>query len=151
MRAFELSTEIDAAPAEVWRVLVAMDAWPSWNRLVPYGEGDARPGGRLLFHIRRADGSRYVHRPRVVSITSPRELVLAASFGHRWLVHMEHTFLIEARGVGGSLFRQRWTVTGLLVPLLWSILVRALARFAELGDDLATRLSRAGAAAVTSR
>ncbi len=146
MRAFELSTKIDAAPAHVWQALVAIDAWPSWNRLVPYGEGVVRPGERLLFRIRRVDGSFRVHRPHVVATNAPQELVLAASFGHRWLVHMEHAFAIEARGVGGSVLRQRWTVTGLLVPLLWPMLVRAMARFAELGDDLATRLSPTGTA-----
>lgn len=114
-------------------MLVDLAHWPRWNRLVPHGEGALREGETLSFRIR---GVRRPHRPVVVRVAEPEEIVLAATFGHRWLLRMEHRFAFVEAGEGCRL-DQRWEVTGVLAPLLWWRLVPALARFAELGEDLA--------------
>ena len=77
------------------------------------------------------------------------EWVLAASVGHRWLLHMVHSFTVDTVGPSASSLTQRWQVTGVLVPLLWPLIRRGMARFAELGSDLALRvktIEREGAA-----
>jgi hypothetical protein len=140
MREFELTTEIDAPQSYAWQTLVALETWPQWNHLVPSGRGDVRVGAVLDLRMRRPDGGYRPHRPTVLALRPPDEVVLAASFGHRRALHMVHSLAIEPRGAERCRLRQRWEVTGLLVPVLWPQLVSTMARFAELGDDLAARV-----------
>lgn len=115
---------------------------------MPEGRGEVRVGAVLDLQLRLSSGRRGPHRPVVVGLIPSEEIVLAATFGHRWLVHMVHEFQFEAtetapgtrRSSPGCRMLQRWNVSGLLVPLLWPTIVAALSRFTELGDDLAGQL-----------
>lgn len=121
------------APRErAWARLVDLASWPGWNRLVPQGAGEVREGETLSFRIR---GVRRAHQPVVVRVAEPQEIVLAATFVHRWILRMEHTFAFVPVGEGCRL-DQHWDITGLLAPLLWWRLVPAMAQFSELGEDL---------------
>lgn len=80
----------------------------------------------------------------VVSVNAPTELVLMAFVGSRRLLHMVHSFTVEAVGPAASLLTQRWTATGFLVPVLWPLIRREMARFAELGADLAVAVAGSG-------
>jgi hypothetical protein len=141
LRHFELSTTIPANQDRVWQTLVRLPEWSAWNRLVPHAEGELRPGTTLDLKIRGPGGRPGPFHPTVVSVNPPTELVLAASVGSRWLLHMVHSFTVEAVGPAASLLRQRWNATGLLVPLLWPLIRRGMARFAEFGSDLAVRVN----------
>ena len=146
MRHFELSTPVHATPDQAWAALVTLADWPDWNALVPQGSGVVEPGRRLEFRIRiSARGAappRFrPHRPTVLVVDAPRQLVLEASFGARWLVHMVHSFYVIPTQDGCTL-RQTWATSGLLVPLLWSRLRAAQEGFAELGEDLAGWMER---------
>lgn len=135
MRHFELSTDIRATPDGVWRALVDLSAWPEWNRLVPEAAGVVEPGQRLSFQIRVSPGTFRPHRPTVLVVEPPDRLVLEASFGARWIIHMVHGFHLIPTQEGCRL-RQTWETSGILVPLLWSRLRAAQASFAEFGEDV---------------
>ncbi len=140
MRHFELSTDI-AAPAErVWEALVTLPDWPRWNRLVPQGDGVVAVGEQLSFRIRVSPRdvvppSFRPHRPTVLVVDRRATLVLEASFGARWMVHMVHSFFVEPTPEGCRL-RQTWETSGVLVPLLWPRLLAAQQGFSEFGEDL---------------
>lgn len=135
MREFELTTEIVAAQERAWQSLLRLDEWPPWNRLMPSARGAPRPGAMLDLRMRRVDGAHRPHRPTVVSFQPPECVVLAAALGHHRLVCMVHSLSNESLGLGRSRLRQTWSVTGLLVPLIWPMLVGIMSRFSELGED----------------
>ncbi len=142
MREFELTTVIEAPPGATWEALVRLDEWPRWNRLIPSGRGELRVGAVLDLRMRSDRGALRPHRPTVVSVRAPESLELAASFGHRKLLHMVHGFAITDLGDGRSLLRQTWKTTGLLADPLWPMLVKVMERFSEMGEDLSAWLSR---------
>jgi hypothetical protein len=72
-------------------------------------------------------------------VDPPRELVLKASVGRSWLLHLVHTFSLEVISPDSSRLQQRWSATGVLVPFLWPVIWRGMARFEEFGSDLASR------------
>ena len=144
MRQFELSTDIPAGQERSWRTLVRLDEWSAWNQLVPQAKGDLRPGSILDLKIRGRSGRLSSFRPVVVSLAPPGELVLEASVGRRWLLHMVHTFSVERMAPEASRLRQHWVATGLLAPMLWPVIRNGMARFAQLGSDLALRTAQTG-------
>jgi len=137
MRDYELSTPILASAAVVWTALVELEHWGEWNKLVPVASGEVRTGEVLAFKIRRVDGTFRDHRPTVDAIEPGRVIVLSAAFGHRHAVKLVHTFTIDQLGDGHCRLHQRWDASGVLVPLLWRSLTQTMARFSELGEDLA--------------
>jgi hypothetical protein len=139
MRQFELSTDIPAGRERAWQTLERLSEWSIWNRLVPHAAGELRPGSRLDLKIRGRSGRLSPFHPVVVSVAPPRELVLMASIGRGWLLHLVHTFSLEVISPGTSRLQQRWNATGLLVPFLWPVIWRGMARFEEFGSDLASR------------
>ena len=141
MREFALADTIDAPADRVWRSLIDLDRWPQWNHTMPEGTGDLRPGGALRLRMRGPGGGYRVHRPTVISVTPPSELVLAAPLWHPRLLYMVHSIAVDDLGNGRSQLRHHWTVTGFLAPLLWPVLRRSLASFSTVADDLATWLA----------
>ncbi|MGB1016388.1 MAG: SRPBCC domain-containing protein [Nannocystaceae bacterium] len=134
---YELSTPIDAPIENAWHGLVYLHDWPQWNNLVPRASGEVVVGAQLEFQIRRDDGKGLrAHRPVVLTLAPPKKIVLAASFGHQRLLRLVHSFYFDNQGSELRL-RQTWDATGLLVPILRSELTKTMARFAELGEDLA--------------
>ncbi len=142
-RSFTLSTPIGAPASLAWRVLVDLRAWAEWNTLLPRAEGDLRAGGPMRFEITQPRAKPYVHRAVLAVIDPPRRLVLVATPLHPWLLQMEHEF--ELSGADHATLVQTWTVSGVLVPPLWSRLTASFARFSQLGDDLARRCALVGA------
>jgi hypothetical protein len=143
MRTFELVDELAARPSAVWAHLIDVPRWGEWNRLVPAGRGQPAVGGKMVFQIRREDGGLLQHHTRVERVDPPRLVVLSATFGHRWLLRMEHTFRIDDRPNGLAALHQHWRVSGIFTPLLWPMLTRAMARFSQFGTDLGVRAGQA--------
>lgn len=137
-RTFELVTPIDGTVEETWSVLTDFAAYAQWNHVVPFGHGAATPGTHVEFRLRGRPGRR---RPRVVASTPPHALVLEDTVGHKTLLHMTHwfTFVPASHSLGVDL-RQRWRADGMLVPLVWPLLRRDMARFAEFGHGLRDRV-----------
>ena len=81
MRHFALHTDIAADLKQVWELLVRLEEWPRWNRLVPTGVGDVRVGETLDFRIRKVGKGFRRHRPMLTEVIAPRTLTLAADFG----------------------------------------------------------------------
>jgi hypothetical protein len=137
-RNFELLTPIDGTAEEAWGVLTDFASYSQWNRLVPFGQGSATPGSRLDLRMRGRPGR---FRPMVVSIDPLRELILEASVGHRTLIHLTHWFtFIPSLLPPSVLLRQRWLAEGALIPVVWPVLRRYMARFEEFGLELGRRV-----------
>ncbi len=140
-REFEVSTPVDGTIDEAWAVITDFEAYPQWNRLVPFASGETMPGARVLLRVRGPGRRARSFRPTIVSVNPPRELVFQASVVHSSLIHMVHYFTFIDSAAAGVLLRQRWVATGVLVPVLWPLLRLAMARFREFGTDLSARVS----------
>jgi hypothetical protein len=140
-REFEISTPIDGSADEAWAALTRFEDYSKWSRLLPFASGTVVPGTRLDLRIRGPGRRAFSFHPRVVSVNPPHELVLDASVGHRSFVHMVHSFTFVGCAETGVQLRQRWVATGILVPVLWPLLRRAMARFNEFGTDLSARVA----------
>lgn len=137
MRRLELTTALPVEADAAWAVFVDTDRWSEWGRLVRSAEGAWEPGARWRMSL---SGDR-VMTPSFVE-AGERRIVFETVVGHASLARMEHRFDLEP-AEHGSVLRQTFLVTGVLVPVLWPVLHRGMAQFDELGEDLARRLATA--------
>lgn len=118
MHEITTTTEINAPPRSVWKVLVDFQAHPQWNPFVRSIEGSPREGEALKVFIQPVGGKGMTFRPLVIRAVPDQEL--------RWLGRVvlpgifagEHFFKIEPLDEGRrTRFIQGERFTGLLVPL----------------------------------
>ena len=144
MLQFELANEIHATAESVWDALSTLSEWSTWNRLVPHALGQLVVGSTLHLKVRGPDGEVASLDPLVLSVIPPRELVLEAHVGSRRVLTLSHTFSIESIGYNISVLRQCWLAAEPLDENAWSVVCDRLARWIELGDDLAAYLAEKG-------
>ncbi|MFT5686771.1 MAG: hypothetical protein ACI8RZ_007728 [Myxococcota bacterium] len=141
MRHLELSADLPASAEAAWAVLIDTDDWPSWGRLVVAAEGELVAGHQWCMTLGGGEGRpTRTLRPRFVSMVPGRQLVFETRLGASWIVRMVHTFEVLPAGPTGSVLRQSFAITGLLVAPLWGVLHRGMVQFEALGADLALRL-----------
>ncbi len=144
MRRIELEAALEAPATEAWRVLVDLQRWPQWGRLVTSAQGHFVPGAVWTVRLRgEPGGTTRTMRPQFVEMTPPQRVVFETRLGAGWLVKLRHTFEIRDLGSDRSTLRQSFEASGLLVPILWHELEPGMTQFAEFGQDLARRLARA--------
>jgi hypothetical protein len=138
MRTIEHSIEIAAPPEVVWDVLTDVDAYPHWNPFLAMDRAPTAVGETL--HITVRPGRRSMtFRPTLTVLDDRREISWLGRFLVRGLVDGAHALHLESTASGGTLFRQRETFSGLLVPFLSSMLRDTLAGFAAMNTALAAR------------
>ncbi len=141
MKSFELIDDIEAPAASVWGLLADLATWSSWNTLIPHAEGRLLPGSQLRLEVRDASGRKRPFRARVVDVHPTRGLVLVASVGAPWLLHMTHVLAVEPTANNGCRLRQTWTVSGLAHTAMWRSLRADMTRFDRIANDLANILA----------
>lgn len=117
------STEIEATPDQVWRVLTDFAAYPQWNPFMTsdLGEGDLgrRPGkGRPHAHPPARRRRRHDLRPEVLTVSPGRELRWLGKVAPGWIADGEHRFLIERLGPHRVRLTQSERFTGVAVPFV---------------------------------
>lgn len=94
------TVQIDATPAQVWKVLADPAGYEEWNPFLVKMEGRLEEGSRLTNTMRPSGGRTTTFRPVVLAATPGKEL--------RWLGRLfvprlfdgEHYFLLEERDGG---------------------------------------------------
>jgi hypothetical protein len=81
--------DIEAPPAEVWRHLVDLAAYPDWNPFIPSAEGEVEVGQRLSLRLQPPGGRAVPIRPTVTAATT------ASVF--EWLGHLVVPGLFDGR------------------------------------------------------
>ena len=117
---------IDAAPAEVWRLVVDLPRWGEWNPVVRRVEGRLETGAMLAVTVVEGERQRRL-QAECMRVLPAREL----SWLRRWhapgLLDSEERLVIEEVEEGTRvLVRQR--VSGILLPFVWPALRRRLGR-----------------------
>jgi hypothetical protein len=116
MRAYEATATIDAAPEEVWKVLLDGQSYTNWASGVVALEGKIALGERLKVTSEANPGRAF--RVRVTEVVPAR--------GMRWsggvplgLFKGERTFTLSPRDGGATDFKLREEYTGPLLSLIW--------------------------------
>lgn len=115
-RFYEASTEIDAGPGAVWRVLVDARAWPTWDSGVESVEGRMAPGEKIVIRSAAAPGRAFP--VRVTAFESPRRLVFRGGMP-LGLFTGERTYGLEPIDDHRTHFSMREEYSGIMVPLIW--------------------------------
>jgi hypothetical protein len=140
MREIQTEIEIDAAPAEVWRVLTEFAAYPDWNPLVREVRGEPRVGGRLDIVVQVPDGPAMKFKPRVLAFEPARELRWIGSAPLPGLFNGEHIFRLEPAGEGRTRFLHGERFTGLMIPFMGKTIEKVTRGYGLMNDALKARV-----------
>ena len=140
VRRIRTEIEIDAPPADVWRVLTSFSEFAEWNPFMPDAQGEASAGSKLHVRMSPPGGSAMTIHPTVLVADEPREF--------RWLGHMgipglfdgEHVFELEDLG-GRTRFVQREKFRGIFAaPILAMVGEKTERGFVEMNEALRARV-----------
>lgn len=117
MREISTQVDIEASPAEVWRVLTDFDRYAEWNPFMREASGQARVGETLTIKLFPEGG-----RPMQFS---PKVLVAEEGVELRWLGRMlggfvfsgKHRFLLTPQN-GGTRVNHSEQFSGLLSHIM---------------------------------
>jgi hypothetical protein len=114
----EIRTEIDieASPAQVWRVLTDFPAHAEWNPFVRSIEGAAQKDQGLVVSIQPEGGKKMTFKPTVLVADPDKELRWRGRFLVPGLFDGEHYFQLAANGSGGTTFVHGERFSGLMIP-----------------------------------
>jgi len=105
----ETSTDIDASPAEVWSVLVDVDAYPEWSPSPVVVDGGLEEGATVGL----PDGT-----ARVVELDDGTRMVWETTTGVIGVFDGARTFELEPIDGGGTRFTQSEEFRGVAVPFV---------------------------------
>ena len=141
MKELKTSIEINAYPAEIWRVLLDFENYPAWNPFIKTISGKPKMGTKIVVKIHPPGQRGMTFKPTLLKIEEKKEL--------RWIGHLifpgifdgEHVFIIESIGESKINFRQEEKFSGILVPIFWkSLYQHTRAGFIEMNQALKNRV-----------
>ena len=113
--------EIDATPADVWEVLVDLDAYETWNPFIVEGAGIVGEGEKLQMRMSRPGGKAMTFKPTVTVVD------LTARF--EWLGHVAFPGLFDGRHCFELIGKDTKTTvvhseefSGILAPMILKVL-----------------------------
>ncbi|MBC7248013.1 MAG: SRPBCC domain-containing protein [Actinobacteria bacterium] len=118
------SLEVEAGRDRVWEVLSDLAAYPAWNPMIRRASGELAPGKvlRVRFEPEGMRGRDY--RPRLTVVEPPGELRWTAFLNLPGVFEFEHWWLLEPLAEGRTLLKHGVSVSGILAPLVWKVVVK---------------------------
>lgn len=146
MQTLHASADIDAPAEQVWRVVADFSRYPEWNPFIVRASGQQRVGARLQVTI-RAPGVRAVtFRPRVLDVEPGRLIRWKGQLWVPGLFDGRHALSVEPLGETRSRFTTHEEVSGLLVPVLGTVMRASQNGFEEMATAVRRRVEeQAGA------
>ncbi len=119
----EIATEIiiDAPVQQVWEMITDFPRYPEWNHFLLWVQGQPSVNTRIRFKFELPRGIRVFACAKILKVIPESELRWAG--GIRGLFRAEHYFLFEPINDKAIRFRHGEIFTGILVPLIWSLLL----------------------------
>jgi hypothetical protein len=140
MRVLERTIAIDATPDQVWDVLTDFAAYGEWNPFITSITGPADPGARLAVALTPPGGRTITMKPRVRAADRSRRFAWLGRLGVPWVFDGAHEFLLAPGADGTTVFTQRETFRGALVPFVGSVLRKTEAGFELMNTALKQRV-----------
>ena len=139
MKTIRVQTDITAPVERVWSELTATAQYAAWNPFITSLSGDLREGSRLEVRIVPPGGRAMTFRPTVTEVSEGEHLEWLGRLGLPGVFDGRHSFRLEALADGRTRFTQAEEFSGVLVPLVGSVLERTRAGFAAMNDALRAR------------
>lgn len=95
MKEYHTEITIGASVDRVWKVLTDFSAYPEWNPLVGWLEGDFRTGGRIQMFIKPLDRS---FQATLKQVQENREMTWVGVRFASWFMSGEHYYRLDAMG-----------------------------------------------------
>jgi hypothetical protein len=140
MRVLEKTIAIDATPDKVWDVLTDFAEYEKWNPFITSITGPAEKGGRLAVSLTPPGGRTIVMKPTVRAVDPNHRFAWLGRLGVPWIFDGEHEFLMEPASDGTTVFTQRETFRGALVPFVGGVLEKTAAGFEAMNVALKQRV-----------
>lgn len=140
-RFIETSISIAASRPRVWAVLMEFARYGEWNPFIRAINGNARVGDGLVVVIQPPGRKPATFTPRVVEVDPERSFAWRGTLPMPGLFAGEHRFTLADES-GGTRFRQLEAFSGLLVPLVGSILKATELGFENMNAALKARAER---------
>lgn len=139
--------EIHASPDRIWEILSDFKSYPEWNPFIRSVQGTLVVGERITADLQPAGATGMKISPVLLKVDPGRELRWIGHLFIRGLVDGEHVFEIRPLGNDLCLFIQHEYFSGLLIPLIETMLNTDTARgFAEMNEALKARAEQAAGA-----
>jgi hypothetical protein len=139
--------EIDAPPAEVWRVLTDFPRYSEWNPFIVGIRGELGEGARLELTTSEPESNRErSFRVSLKRCEPERELRWLGHFGMKGLLDGEHFLLLEPREGGHTRLVHGENTTGILLRFAMAGLTRATRGFVYMNQALKRRVEAGPAA-----
>ena len=137
--------EIHATPERIWKVLTGFAEYAAWNPFMRSIRGNPVEGERITVDLRPSGTTGMKMHPVLLKVVPCQELRWVGHLFVRGLFDGEHVFEIKTLGDHTCLFTQHEYFTGLLLPLLETMLKKDTARgFTEMNEALRTRAEQPG-------
>jgi hypothetical protein len=143
MKSISVTTEISAPIETVWAELSAVDDYAAWNPFITSFTGELAIGSRVEVQIAPPGGRPMTFRPTITEVTSGRRIEWLGRFLVSGLVDGRHSFLLEALDDGRTRLTQAEEFSGVLVPLMGSMLGRTRQGFAAMNETVRVRAEAA--------
>jgi hypothetical protein len=143
MRSISVTTEISAPLETVWADLSAVHEYAAWNPFITSFTGELAVGSRVEVRIAPPGGRPMTFRPTITEVTPGRRLEWLGRFLVPGLVDGRHSFVLEALDESRTRLTQAEEFSGVLVPVMGSMLERTRAGFMAMNDALQLRAEAA--------
>lgn len=135
--------ELDAAPADVWAVLMDVEAYGRWNPFVTSIDGTPAIGSRLTVRLQPPGRRGITMHPTVTELEPGRVFAWLGALGVPHVFDGAHRFELQPIDEGRrTRFVQSERFSGLLVPVVRrAILPATLEGFTAMNGALAERVA----------
>lgn len=107
------SIQINATPADIWKVFIDFEQYSTWNPLIKSIKGEVKLNGKLTVML-----DNMTFKPRVKSLVQHQEFI--------WLGHLlvpgvfdgRHSYVLQDNNDGTTTFIHSEKFTGLLIPFM---------------------------------
>ena len=141
MKTIETEIVIRAPLERVWSVLSDVAHWSDWNPFVRSFAGELKVGERVTVKIGPPGRSTTTFRPRILE--ADRKIVWLGSLGFRGIFDGEHHIELDSLAEGTRV-RHFERFSGILVPLLASLLRDTVSGFTAMNEALKARVEAGG-------
>jgi hypothetical protein len=140
MQEIRTTIEIEAAPEDVWKVLMDFDTYDEWNPFIRSIEGTPAAGKQLAVALGASGKKPMKFSPIVQESDTPSHFGWLGSVGTRGIFDGHHQFELEATDTG-TLFHQHEAFTGALVAVILPTIRKSTTRgFNEMNAALKARV-----------